>query len=167
MHGMDLKNGWFDCYSGQSVLILDDWKPSCCDIGTLLKLLDIYKCRVKKKNGFTFGVWNYVIITTNVEWPGMVYTNALQESRQALFRRVDKVVHMDKPWGSMTPVYWEDSESEDEGPDQWDEERKEREATPMQVEQEAQEPGGEGFGEYMNFDEEDFNDMQGDAFEFN
>ncbi|GAI08280.1 unnamed protein product, partial [marine sediment metagenome] len=56
---------WWDGYSGQTRLILDDF-AGCIPFRYLLRLLDVYPIRLKVKGAFTYGVWSEVIITTNV-----------------------------------------------------------------------------------------------------
>lgn len=71
---------WFDGYSGQSVVILDEYIGSCFHgVGFLLRLLDIYPTEVPVKGGFV--PWNpdIIIITSNrhphlwhaADWPAI------------------------------------------------------------------------------------------------
>lgn len=82
--------GWFDGYTGQKVVIFDDFYGDM-DFGVLLKVLDRYKLTVPVKGGFT--TWNpeRIYITSNVHWAEW-YPKILQYQRNALERRFS-VVH--------------------------------------------------------------------------
>ena len=56
---------WWDDYSGQKRLVLDDFDGKI-KYRYLLRLLDGYPVRLKVKGAFTYGVWSEVVITTNV-----------------------------------------------------------------------------------------------------
>ncbi len=113
MYGIDMAKDWWCSYNGETRLVIDEWYPAACHIGQLLKLLDKFKKILPIKNSHKFAEWNQVIITTNIEWPGNVYTKARQVHREALFRRIDNVVHFTKDWKEQTPVMW-DEESDKE-----------------------------------------------------
>lgn len=56
---------WFDGYSGQDVLLLDDFAKGQIPFRYLLQILDVYPLQSQRKGGFVQAVWNTVIITSN------------------------------------------------------------------------------------------------------
>lgn len=103
----------FDDYHGEETLILDEFSSNCMDIKQLMQYLDGEKLRLEIKNAHTFARWTRVIITSNFPYPESVYPGAFQGNRAALFRRVNIVREMSKPWKEQTPPMW-DSEEESE-----------------------------------------------------
>ncbi len=114
LHGYKLKEGGWMCgYRGEKTLILDDWEPNMCSCGQLKMILDNPTQELRVKNSHTYAQWDEVILTTNIDWPHMIYTGVPQKSRQALFNRVDKLVEFTKNWKEQTPPQWsQDNESE-------------------------------------------------------
>lgn len=90
--------GWFDGYTDQRVAIFDDFDFDL-EPGTLLKLLDIYKCQLPIKGGFTF--WNpeTIIITSNYELDSLCIGKRLNldaiKRRIHVTRRVDQLGELD------------------------------------------------------------------------
>jgi len=77
---------WFDGYTGQKTLLLDDYYGDV-PYSQFLKLLDRYPLSVPIKGGFLYAQWNTVIITSNrhpEHWYMQGYTDALK-------RRVSKL----------------------------------------------------------------------------
>lgn len=64
--GPNTKNGalWFDGYTGQSRVILDDFRPWWCQFSFLLRLLDRYPIQVQVKGGYVNFIPEEIIITT-------------------------------------------------------------------------------------------------------
>lgn len=100
-HGIDevycLEHGtgnalWFDGYRGQKVLLLDDFygwlKPDM-----LLRLLDIYPCRVQVKGGSTTVNFEQIYITSNCP-PTDWYAGVPEKVRNAISRRLHTVTHL-------------------------------------------------------------------------
>ena len=56
---------WWDGYSGQTLLLLDDFAGPGVSFVYLLRLLDGYPVRLPVKGAFTYGTWTEVVITTN------------------------------------------------------------------------------------------------------
>lgn len=81
---------WFDGYSNESCLLLDDFY-GWIKYGTLLKILDGYPYRADIKGGFTWGQWTTVIITSN-KIPSQWYHDGLTA---ALRRRITRVERFD------------------------------------------------------------------------
>ncbi len=86
IQGSQLK--WFDFYSGETNLIIDEYNNNI-PIDELLAILDGYQLRLSVKGGFTFAKWKNVIITTNL-LPGQLHENAKDAHREALWRRIKK-----------------------------------------------------------------------------
>lgn len=87
------KDVWFDGYTGQSVLIIDEFK-NWITLTYLLALLDGYQCQLPIKGSMTYAQWNKVIITSNLpveEW----YPNIAEEHKLALERRITNKIHFD------------------------------------------------------------------------
>jgi len=64
---------WFNGYISQRKLILDDFSGDFVQFRYLLRLLDKYKLKVEYKGGFSWALWDTVVITTNVH-PSQWYT---------------------------------------------------------------------------------------------
>ena len=57
---------WWDGYSGQKRLLLDDFEGSL-PYPWLLRVLDGYPLRIKVKGAHTYGRWSQVFITSNID----------------------------------------------------------------------------------------------------
>ncbi len=91
MQGYDLQKGWFCQYKGEDRLVIDEFTNGSCNIARLLALLDGYKLELQIKNASTWAEWSEVVLTTNLQWPEMIYPGANPAHRAALFRRVNNV----------------------------------------------------------------------------
>lgn len=78
---------WFDGYSGESSVILDDYRGGAPD-STILRLLDIYEHRVPVKGGFESWNPDRIYITSNAD-PETLHG----EVHAAFRRRIKKVIH--------------------------------------------------------------------------
>lgn len=81
---------WFDGYSGEKTLIIDDFKSSMMDITELLTLLDGYFYMPEIKGGHCVAQWTKVIITSNlapVDW----YNGCNLKNKEALLDRISKI----------------------------------------------------------------------------
>lgn len=85
---------WFDGYTGQSVVLFDDFHGGVFKLPYLLKLLDRYPMLVPVKGGFVSWTPKKLYITSNID-PRSWYMNANTEHVAALFRRISKIVHFD------------------------------------------------------------------------
>ncbi len=88
--GKNLK--WWDGYEMEEVLIIDEYNN---DIGIteLLNICDGYQLRLEVKGSFTYANWHKIIITTNLR-PDEIHSQAKDEHRNALFRRISSVVDL-------------------------------------------------------------------------
>ncbi|APA62664.1 putative replication protein [uncultured virus] len=81
---------WFDGYTGQSVVILDDFSGEI-PLPFMLRLIDRYPMQVQCKGGFLNWVPDTVYITSNVPM-GDWYQGAANGHMEALRRRTGDVV---------------------------------------------------------------------------
>ena len=86
---------WFDNYTGQSTLIIDEFK-NWITLTQLLGLLDGHQCRLSIKGAFTYAQWTRVIVTSNLH-PDQWYPNIDEEHRAALNRRFTNILLLDNP----------------------------------------------------------------------
>jgi len=86
---------WWDGYTGQSTLIIDEFK-NWITLTQLLGLLDGYQCRLPVKGSFTYAQWDTVYITSNLS-PDDWYPNIDPEHKQALNRRITEIKHFTLP----------------------------------------------------------------------
>lgn len=77
---------WWDGYEGQKTLIIDEFYGWVA-YQKLLRILDGYQQRLAVKGGFTYALWDKVIITSN-DAP----TNWYGEIKEALGRRITSVI---------------------------------------------------------------------------
>lgn len=85
---------WFDGYSGEPVVLFDDFNGSEFKLSYLLKLLDRYPFRVPYKGGFVN--WNpkKIFITSNKD-PKEWYIHSHPEQVSAMFRRFTEIKYFD------------------------------------------------------------------------
>ena len=95
----DYRNGWWDGYSGQSVLLIDEFYGNIA-YSTFLKLLDGYQIRLNIKGSFTYAKWTTVFITSN-QHPKDWYPNGLTD---AMNRRITDIKHIQKPVPQPHPL---------------------------------------------------------------
>jgi len=81
---------WFDGYTGQDVLLIDEYEGQL-NYTQLLNLLDIYKLRLPVKGGFTFANWTHVYITSNIP-----ITQWYNRNLDALERRIHENIDLEK-----------------------------------------------------------------------
>lgn len=86
---------WFDGYTNQPVLLLDDFY-GWIQWGTLLKMLDIYPFQGPIKGGFTYLQCKHIYLTSNRPW----YSWYKRADQEALQRRIHNVVRYDRSEGA-------------------------------------------------------------------
>lgn len=84
--GENLK--WFDGYTGQSAVIIDDFRGDFCTFHWLLRILDRYPIRVPIKGGFVNWIPKVIIITAPHP-PSRIYTTV--EDIAQLTRRITTI----------------------------------------------------------------------------
>lgn len=80
---------WFDGYSGEKDLLIDDMDKGNVPYRQMLRMLDRYPLRVEIKGGHTFANWTRVFITSNVpveDW----YPH---EDIKPLMRRINEITN--------------------------------------------------------------------------
>lgn len=82
---------WFDGYTGQETVIVDEFR-GVIDISHMLKWLDRYPCAVEVKGSQVFLNTKKWIFTSNLS-PDEWYTGLDQETKMALRRRFSRVIH--------------------------------------------------------------------------
>lgn len=86
---------WWDGYSGQPVLLIDDFYGTGLQWKEFLNILDIYPLQVQVKGSTTWVNYRTVYITSNTEW--FRWYPSIQSSPQwkiqigALYRRLSKI----------------------------------------------------------------------------
>jgi hypothetical protein len=80
---------WFQNYSGESVVIIDDFYGTI-SIDDMKRLIDKYPCKVENKNGHTEFLAKRVYITSNVGWRNWWGSDLLANANneEALTRRI-------------------------------------------------------------------------------
>ena len=85
---------WWDGYSQQPCVIVDDYRPSLCPFNELLRLLDRYPVRVEFKGGSIHFNSGTLIITTPRS-PRVTWQSRTEEDIAQLIRRIDEVRDFD------------------------------------------------------------------------
>lgn len=83
-------NKWWDGYSGNEVVIIDDYRRDMCTFAELLRLLDRYPMLVEVKGGTHQFVARTLIITTP-NHPSQTWQGRSEEDLNQLFRRIDEI----------------------------------------------------------------------------
>lgn len=91
---------WWDGYDGEETILIDEYSNDV-KITTLLNLLDGYQLRLPIKGGFTYANWTKVYITTNLR---DLHSNASEEHRNALARRITTTTSFWKSGAQSTPI---------------------------------------------------------------
>ena len=79
-------------YTNEKSILIDEYNNDV-QINVLLGLLDGYKLRLNAKYGFCYANWTTVYITSNLS-PEELHRHANLKHREALMRRITKVIHM-------------------------------------------------------------------------
>lgn len=82
---------WWDGYSSEQFVILDDFDGNSMSIGDFLRLVDRYPLRVQIKGGFVKMVARYFCITSNLH-PSDWWPEQPAARKAAVFRRIGVVV---------------------------------------------------------------------------
>lgn len=95
---LDVANNlWWDGYSNEDILIIDDFY-GWIKYGLLLNVLDGYKLRLEVKGGFTWASWRRVIITSNKhprDWYKEPQGQLVDGVPAALARRITSIYRCD------------------------------------------------------------------------
>lgn len=85
-------NKWWDGYTGQPDVIIDDFRGDLCPFHELLRLFDRYPHRVEYKGGSINFVARRIYVTCNKP-PEEVYAGRTEEDIGQLLRRICEVKH--------------------------------------------------------------------------
>jgi len=96
---------WFQDYTGQSVVIFDDFYGSI-DIDTMKRLIDEYPVKVNMKNGHGEFLARRVYITSNIGWRNWWASDLLSNSNNenAIVRRITGEQHFTEVYNPDAPV---------------------------------------------------------------
>jgi hypothetical protein len=97
---------WFDGYSGENTLVMDEFRPTWCNYSYLLRLLDKWPLRLPMKGAHTWALWTRVIITTT--HPVGTWYDVADSATGELNRRISRIMTLE--------TRGEISESEEVGP---------------------------------------------------
>jgi len=85
-----MNNQWWDGYTGQEVVILDDYRPNLCTFQELLRILDRYPMRVQLKGSSTeLSATSFVVTTT--DRPEVMWHGRTEEALEQLLRRITHI----------------------------------------------------------------------------
>ncbi len=82
---------WWDGYTQQECIVIDDYRRDFCTFAELLRLLDWYPYSVECKGG-TLGLNSACIIFTSPKAPRATWENRSEEDLAQLTRRIDSVI---------------------------------------------------------------------------
>lgn len=92
---------WWDGYSGQPVLLMDDFYGTGLQWKELLNILDIYPLQVQVKGSTTWVNYNKIYITSNTEWfrwyPSVLTNPQWKLQLGALYRRLSLIYRVPAP----------------------------------------------------------------------
>lgn len=80
-------------YNNEETVVFDEYHPDKWDIQEMNGYLDIYRCRLNCRYVDKHAFWNRVIIISNIP-PTSWYYNWPEDIRQAFFRRINNIYHM-------------------------------------------------------------------------
>lgn len=92
----DVKLKWWDGYEGDQVILFDDFDGVDVAIADFLRYTDRYAVQVPIKGGFEPLMATRIWIAANTQ-PEDWFPNELQVKRDAVRRRLTRVVHLDAP----------------------------------------------------------------------
>lgn len=85
--------GTFDRYSGESIVVLDEFEPMNVLITDLLQWMDKWKCQIKCRYANKYARWNHLVIMCNFH-PDQWYPLAEPHQRLAVQRRLQPPMGM-------------------------------------------------------------------------
>lgn len=103
---------WFDGYSGQSIMLMDDVREGTIDFAQLLRLTGGYEDRVELKGGSALVHFKKIYITSSLP-PHMVFATSGLDSIAQIERRITECVEFKEEWTPPSPPRGE-KEGDDE-----------------------------------------------------
>lgn len=92
--GRDLK--WWDGYTGQKTVIIDDFRTDFCTMHELLRIVDRYPYRVQVKGGSTWLAATTIIFTSPHE-PSFTFRDRWDEHSAQILRRITEIREFHAP----------------------------------------------------------------------
>lgn len=93
---------WWNGYSGQDIVIIDDFRPDWCSFRTFLRIADIYPFQVEFKGGMRQVQFTKLLITCPFS-PKECFMGYELEDIEQVTRRITKVIKFTEP-GEWTDV---------------------------------------------------------------
>lgn len=85
---------WWDGYTGQTTVLIDDFRPGWCSWHELLRLTDKYPLRLERKGGHVQALWDTLIFTCPSHYKEL-YAEVGEDIGQ-LERRITNVLRFDE-----------------------------------------------------------------------
>jgi len=82
---------WWDGYRGETVVLIDDYRPGFCLFSELLRILDRYPMRVEAK-GTSMPLSAKTFIITTTSRPEVLWAQRIEEDLNQLIRRITEIV---------------------------------------------------------------------------
>lgn len=82
---------WWNGYTGQSTILIDDFRPDDWNYNFWLKVTDIYPLKVEVKGGMVDAMWNKVLITAPYS-PKEMFNTTPDEDFVQIDRRITDIV---------------------------------------------------------------------------
>jgi len=82
---------WWDGYRGETVVLIDDYRPGFCLFSELLRILDRYPMRVEAK-GTSMPLSAKTFIITTTSRPEVLWAQRVEEDLNQLIRRITEIV---------------------------------------------------------------------------
>jgi len=109
------KEQWWDGYTNQQTIILDDLRGSWCPFSRILQLLDIYTIQLQIKGSSGWRKCTQMIVTSN-KHPRDVWAKRTEEDIEQLLRRITIIREFRKQGRRPAAAAPIDDERKDEGP---------------------------------------------------
>jgi len=86
-----MNDKWWDGYTGQGTVIIDDYRPTLCPFNEILRILDRYPFRVQPKGG-SIELSATVFVITTTSRPEVLWRSRTEEALDQLLRRITDIV---------------------------------------------------------------------------
>lgn len=101
-----MNDKWWDGYSGQSLVIFDDYRPSLCPFHEILRILDRYPYRVQLK-GSSIELSATSFVLTTCSRPEVLWHSRTTEQLGQLLRRITEIIEFT---GIGEEIIWKSAE---------------------------------------------------------
>lgn len=99
---------WFDGYSGQKVLLLNEITGDNVPLPVLQDLLDNYITQQEVKGGFIVSNWDTIVITSNIhpeEWWNS-YEKYNRKERKSMYNRITSTIEIGESDDDLSELDW-------------------------------------------------------------